>query len=350
MAINNNIYITLFTCFLILSVVSLFINLVYFSLKKKEYPLSKWKPILIAIHIFTGIFLIIGTPFFIVNESEIVMISFVQYIAPIITFNISTGFFIISLIIFLIPFLESNENTITLEGPSHINSKKGSIHIGTVLKGNSKKQKFFLNIKDLAHHVFVCGATGTGKTNFLQNFLINFSTEYKIPFFLVEFKGEYHHLQEHIKDLVILKPGEDFSINIFDPEGSNPEIHAERIFDILKSGKFLESNNADFSPQMEKVLVEILVKICKKEEFRCWSSFEQACVDFLKDNKSKIPMLSQTIISVKNRIRRFSKGPLKAMFEGNQRIDVNELFNRNILLDLSSIIRLGGRRRTPCFF
>ena len=348
MADNNNIYITLFTLFLILSIVSLLINLIYFSLKKKEYPLTKWKSIIVIIHNFTGILLISGTPFFIVNESESIMISFVHYIAPIITFNISTGFFILSLIIFLIPFLESNDNTITLEGPSHMTSKKGSIHIGTVLKGNSKKQKFFLNIKDLAHHVFVCGATGTGKTNFLQNFLINFSTQYEIPFFLVEFKGEYHHLQEHIKDLVILKPGEDFSINIFDPEGSNPEIHAERIFDILKSGKFLDSN--EFSPQMEKVLVEILVKICQNEKFRCWSSFEQACVDYLKDNKSKIPMLSQTLISVKNRIRRFSKGPLRAMFEGNQRIDVKELFNRNILLDLSSIIRLGGEKEDALFF
>jgi hypothetical protein len=61
-------------------------------------------------------------------------------------------------------------------------------------------------------------------------------------------------------------------------------------------------------------------------------------------------MLSQTLISIKNRIRRFSKGPLKAMFEGNQRIDVKELFNRNILLDLSSIIRLGGEKEDALFF
>ena len=105
MADNNNIYITLFTLFLILSIVSLLINLIYFSLKKKDYPLTKWKPIIVTIHIFTGILLVSGTPFFIVNESETIMISFVQYIAPIITFNISTGFFLLSLIIFLIPFL-----------------------------------------------------------------------------------------------------------------------------------------------------------------------------------------------------------------------------------------------------
>jgi len=349
MLINNNIYITLFIWFLILSLLSFWINLIYYFLKRKEYPLSKWKSIIIAIHIFTAILLIVGIPFFLLNKSDDIMISFGYYILPITTFNISTGFFIVSLIIFLIPFIETNKNSIALENPSYINSKNGSIYIGTVLKGPSKKQKFFLSLKDLERHMFVVGATGTGKTNFLQNFLINLTKCHNIPFFLAEFKGEYHHLQKKINDLIILKPGEDFSINIFDPEGSNPEIHAERIFDILKSGKFLDSN-AEFSPQMEKVLVEILISICQNEEYRCWSSFEEACVNYLKDNKMNIPMLSQTLISVKNRIRRFSKGPLRAIFEGAERFEISELFKRKVLLDLSSIIRLGGEKEDALFF
>ena len=81
--------------------------------------------------------------------------------------------------------------------------------------------------------MFVCGATGTGKTNFLQHFLINFTKRYKIPFMLVEFKGEHHFLQKKIENLLIIRPGEKFSINIFNPEGALPEVHAERIFDIL---------------------------------------------------------------------------------------------------------------------
>ena len=90
--------------------------------------------------------------------------------------------------------------------------------------------------------MFICGATGTGKTNFLQHFLINFTRNYKIPFMLVEFKGEYHFLQKKIEKLLIIRPGENFSINIFNPEGIIPVIHAERIFDILKSGKFLDDS------------------------------------------------------------------------------------------------------------
>ena len=89
---------------------------------------------------------------------------------------------------------------------------------------------------------------------------------------LVEFKGEYHYLQNEIEDLLIIKPGENFSINIFDPEGSNPEIHAERVFDILKSGQFLD-DDSDYSPQMEKVLVDILKIACSSEARQNWEDF-----------------------------------------------------------------------------
>jgi hypothetical protein len=258
-------------------------------------------------------------------------------------------FFLISLITFLIPFLETEEHIINLETPSYLNSKKGSIRIGRVLKGNKKKYSFSLTINDLEKHMFICGATGTGKSNFLQNFLINFTKHHKIPFFLVEFKGEYHFLQNKIDDVVILWPGINFSINIFNPEKTSPIIHAERIFDILKSGQFLD-DNSDYSPQMEKVLVDVLTNVCENKNSQNWAGFERKCEEYLNHNQKNIPMLKQTLISIKNRIRRFSKGPLKVLFDIDNELEVNELFNRNIILDLSSIIRLGGEKEDALFF
>lgn len=155
----------------------------------------------------------------------------------------------ISLILFSITLLETDEILITLGCPSFSDTKKGSIRIGNVLKGNKKKSDFHLSINDLEKHMFICGATGTGKSTFLQNFLIAFKKHYNFPFFLVEFKGEYHFLQNKIENVLILWPGINFSINIFNPGKANPIIHAERIFDILKSGQFLD-DNAEFSPQI----------------------------------------------------------------------------------------------------
>ncbi|GAH27700.1 unnamed protein product, partial [marine sediment metagenome] len=217
------------------------------------------------------------------------------------------------------------------------------------LRGASKKYNFSLSINDLEKHMFICGSTGTGKSNFIQNFLINFSKLYNKPFFLVEFKGEYHFLQDKLKDLLILWPGENFSINIFDPVGANPKIHAERIFDILKSGQFLD-DSAEYSPQMEKVLIDILTEVCENKNRQSWDGFKDCCEIYLDNNRNKIPMLKQTLISLKNRIRRFSIGPMKAIFDTNTTLSVSNLFNQKVILDLSSIIRLGGEKKDALFF
>ena len=134
--------------------------------------------------------------------------------------NISVVLFGISSLTFYSSFKNKEEHIIGLETPSRLEANKGTIKIGNVLKRAKKKHKFYLSIHDLEKHMFICGATGTGKSNFLQSFLINFAKRYEIPFFLVEFKGEYHFLQKRIEDLLILWPGENFSINIFNPENS----------------------------------------------------------------------------------------------------------------------------------
>ncbi|UCD02255.1 MAG: ATP-binding protein [Promethearchaeota archaeon] len=315
----------------------------------RKYYLSRIKILIFVILICTTIFLFFNLPFFIIYDSDSFIDKKDGFFIPTILFNLANILHSASVILYLLTFLKSDESVIDLEIPLQLRNKKGNIPIGRILKGKAKRQKFYLSLKDLEKHMFICGATGTGKSNFLQNFLINFKKIYKIPFFLVEFKGEYHFLQKKIDGVLILWPGENFSINIFNPGEVSPIIHAERIFDILKSGKLIDENS-EFSPQMEKVLVEILVKVCENKNFQNWKGFEYFCKDYLKKNKNSIPMLNQTLISIKNRIRRFSIGPLKSLFEKKNEITIDSLFKRNILMDLSSIIRLGGEKEDALFF
>ncbi len=332
-----------------LSLISLCVNIIFYIYKKKKYYLSRIKVLIFGILICTTISLIANIPFFIINSAEPFLEKKQGYIIPTVLFNLANIQYSFSVILFLLSFLQGDENIINLEIPTKLSNKKGNIPIGRILKGKAKKKKFNLALKDLEKHMFICGATGTGKSNFLQNFLINFKKVHDIPFFLVEFKGEYHFLQKNIQDVLILWPGQNFSINIFNPENVSPIIHAERIFDILKSGKLLDESS-EFSPQMEKVLVEILVKVCGNKDYRSWKGFEHWCNEYLKNNKNIIPMLSQTLISIKNRIRRFSVGPLKALFEKKNEINIYYLFKKNVIIDLSSIIRLGGEKEDALFF
>ena len=337
--------------FLSLSLISFFVNFIFYIYKLKKYYLNRIKVLILGIIIFNTIFLIVNLPFFILNNSDSFLDKNQGFFIPTIIFNLANILYFLSIILFFLSFLHNDENIIDLEIPNLLRNKKGNIPIGRILKGKAKKQKFYLALRDLEKHMFICGATGTGKSNFLQNFLINFKKVYDIPFFLVEFKGEYHFLQIYIDNVLILWPGENFSINIFNPENVNPIIHAERIFDILKSGKFLDEGPAkEYSAQMEKVLVEILVKVCESTEHQNWKGFEYFCQEYLKKNRNQIPMLAQTLVSIKNRIRRFSVGPLRALFENKIELNIYDLFKKNIIMDLSSIIRLGGEKEDALFF
>jgi len=335
--------------FFVLTSISLIINLVYYFYKKRGYTSSKIKFFILVGFFITIIFLLSEFPLFLLQDSDYVLENFPYYIAEVFSFNITVIFFCCSIILYLLNCFKIDKSLIELEIPSNKASKDGSIKIGRIIKGNSKKYNFLLSFKDLEKHMFICGSTGTGKSNFVQNFLINIMKQFKKPFFLVEFKGEYHFLQENIKDLIILWPGENFSINLFDPLGANPKIHAERIFDIIRSGQFLD-DKAEYSPQMERVLIDILTQVCENKDLRSWEGFQECCGVYLKNERDKIPMLKQTLISLNNRIRRFAVGPMRAVFDSNSRLTVSQLFDKKVILDLSSIIRLGGEKEDALFF
>ncbi|MBN1803499.1 MAG: ATP-binding protein [Candidatus Lokiarchaeota archaeon] len=236
---------------------------------------------------------------------------------------------------------------ITMDIPSKWKSK-GTIRLGKVFYKNNTKHPFFLNLEDMAQHVFVCGITGTGKSNFMQNLLLQFSRQHgEVPFLLVEFKGEYQHLQSSIDDLLILKPGVNFSINIFNPERSDPHIHAERIYQIFESGGLLE--NVDYTPQMERVFVDILNKVVENKKNRSWKRFQDIAQQYASDEHNNDITFKKSVVAIENRIRRYSVGTLKHIFD-KKSLDVRELFKHKVLLDLSSIIRLGGEKEDALFF
>jgi predicted NACHT family NTPase len=189
--------------YLILILILAGLNIVFFISQKKENSAIKLKILIIILLLIS-------------------IIIFISASLPLLCF---------STILFLYSLNNTKEDVIRLRKPSFFKSRKGRIKIGRAMEKTHKKHKFILSLKDLEKHMFICGATGTGKSNFVQNFLINFSKRYNIPFLLVEFKGEYQFLQKKIDNLLIIRPGENFSINIFNPEGSLPGKGFSRDFD-----------------------------------------------------------------------------------------------------------------------
>ncbi|MEE9378531.1 MAG: DUF87 domain-containing protein [Candidatus Lokiarchaeia archaeon] len=269
---------------------------------------------------------------------------------------ISNGLLFLSFICFLPSILSSQKNQIELPYPNRSKAKRGQIDLGRIKFRNKKKYKFKLSISDLERHMFICGSTGSGKTNFHQRFLIRLDNILNVPFLLCEFKGEYTFLQKKIKDVLLLKPGNNFFINIFDPEDTDPKVHAERLFQAFRSGMKFEDK--EFSPQMERVFVDILVQMCKNEKNRNWEAFKRLSKEYLSKNSSIFNgadtrggwTIEQSIFAIENRIRRYCTGTLSEIFVKKIGMKVKDIFNYKVIVDLSSILNLGGDKIDALFF
>jgi hypothetical protein len=269
---------------------------------------------------------------------------------------ISIGLLLLFFIIFFPVLLTNQNNQIELPYPSRYRAKQGQIEMGRIKFLNKKKHKFKLLISDLERHMFICGSTGSGKTNFHQRFLIQLDSILNVPFLLCEFKGEYTFLQKKMKNVLVLKPGFNFFINIFDPEGTNPKVHAERLFQAFRSGMKFEDK--EFTPQMESVFVDILGQMCKDEKNRNWDAFTRLSKNYFS---RRSPLLNkadtrggwtieQSIYAIQNRIRRYCTGTLSEIFVKKVGMKVKDIFNYKVIVDLSSVVNLGGDKIDALFF
>lgn len=190
--------------YFILILLLVLLSVIFFIFKKKEYKARKLKFLIICILVISLLEFFLNLDTYIPSD---VSTSIDDSLLLVIIQMLLSGQFIL----FIYSVFIRDQDVIELECPSLFKSRLGKIEIGKTMKKTRKKHKFFLPINDLERHMFVCGVTGSGKSNFIQNFLINFKKEFEIPFLLVEFKGEYHYLQNIIKNLLIIKPGEYMS-------------------------------------------------------------------------------------------------------------------------------------------
>ncbi|QEE14850.1 ATP-binding protein [Promethearchaeum syntrophicum] len=241
--------------------------------------------------------------------------------------------------------------SLNLKKPDFKDYKNGEINLGTILYNREILRQFKLNIEDLKRHIIIYGQTGTGKTTFLNNFLHHFEKIYpNIHFILFEFKGEYGDLMKDIKSINVIRPGLNFFFNPFDNDIFPKENYVEILFDALKSCQIIESNS-DFSPQMEKVLIDALRIVCSDKNKQSWEYFFKILDSYAKKNKNNIPQLNQTIISITNRLRRYYDGPLKSLFDFSLKTKkISDLLKQNYIIDLGSILNLGGSKEDVIFF
>ncbi len=132
------------------------------------------------------------------------------------------------------------------------------MNIGNIMQNNDEIAPFLLSEKAFERHAFVCGMTGSGKTNTSKKIIETIG----IPFMVIEpVKGEYRSLKGKYEDLDIMTmKADDINSSILQinpfwfPENANIAFHIDSIKTIIASA-------FDLSAAMPNILEQCLYNI-----------------------------------------------------------------------------------------
>ena len=240
------------------------------------------------------------------------------------------------------------------------------IEIGNI--SNKKKltsQRFKLSFDAINSHVFISGATGSGKSNTIKGILKNIN-EQKIPFLVIEpAKSEYKNLLNDIKGLQIFRPGaknDIFRFNpfIFEYSKENLSTTLTKHIDMLKT-TFISAFGM-YGP-MPYILEEAIYKIYEDRGWNLQNESNPYITDMLEadtnrrnllfptmdDLKQKVVEVAESAgyyqdigsnikAALKTRIGNLTLGVKGKIFNSRHCFDSSILFTKPTIIELSNIV------------
>ncbi|ELO5153564.1 ATP-binding protein, partial [Escherichia coli] len=209
-------------------------------------------------------------------------------------------------------------------------------------------QTINLDVNQLASHLFVTGSTGTGKSNTIYELLSQLG-RHNVSFMVIEpAKGEYKHMFGHRNDVRVLGSNAKYSellrINPFRfPDETHVLEHIDRLVEIFtmcwpmyaampailkeailqsysECGWDMVSSVNRFTPALFPTFNDLLVQL-------------KAVID---DSAYSQELKSNYTGSLVTRVKSLTNGLNGLIFCGEE-IDNTELFDRNVIVDLSRI-------------
>lgn len=223
---------------------------------------------------------------------------------------------------------------------------KGELLLGNIFRNEEETDKEArVALSSLKKHVFIAGATGSGKTNTCLNLLIQLH-RHDIPFLIIEpVKGEYRGLKQALPDLRIFTLGDEqiapFRINPFDvPESVKVQTHIDNLKAVFKASYVM------YAP-MPYVLEECLTNVYTKNGWNTLTN-SRGRTPTLSDLYQEIETVCRSLgyepkiimdveAALKTRIRNLMSGAKGIMLNTTNAIPVKELLSYPTILELKSI-------------
>lgn len=213
---------------------------------------------------------------------------------------------------------------------------------------NDLPQTINLDVNQLASHLFITGSTGAGKSNTIYELLSQLG-RHQVPFMVIEpAKGEYKHVFGHRSDVRVLGSNAKYSellrINPFRfPDETHVLEHIDRLVEIFtmcwpmyaampailkeailqsysECGWNMVSSVNRFTPALFPTFNDLLTQL-------------KAVID---DSAYSQELKSNYTGSLVTRVKSLTNGLNGLIFCGGE-IDNAELFDRNVIIDLSRI-------------
>ena len=223
---------------------------------------------------------------------------------------------------------------------------KGDVFIGWQLKNGIKIAPFYIKINDFTKHMVIVGTTGSGKSSLAKiiiDELVNFPD---IKIWIFDFHGEYYNLNS-VECFNVIAPSfnSSIAINMFECP-SDKEDYASFLSKLLI--ELIKTANYEISPQVERI-ISLAVKdtIFSNERnplMFLWYLWKYA-------NIMGMPSPHHAFNAIVNRIRPIFSGiSAKVFWVKKSNVCFHDLINRNILYDLSVLIRVGVYKHNVYLF
>ena len=247
--------------------------------------------------------------------------------------------------------LSSMSNIPIFEIPPERRVSEG-IPLGKVLFNDEAIYPFQLTLEDLRMNVFIMGENDMGKSRLAMNILNQLVGKHpNINWTCFDWKGEYIYLSHFIKNHEILEltPGSNFApveLNMFDPQGSNCEEHAKKVFLIIREVfKDVFTDQSELSSQMESMCKEVLYNVIKQPRLRNLDDFIEELKNYGRYNGYENKTIMESIIILTNSLEKLKQGIINQVINAKKsNIDFDQIIKSKIIFNFSCLLENGARK------
>lgn len=224
--------------------------------------------------------------------------------------------------------------------------------IGNILLYDQELYPLRLSTEDLRLNVFISGLIGMGKSRLSMNILRQLTCNSpSVHWICLDWKGEYAYLAQEIENhsILLFRPGSpsaSLKLNMFDPQQSNSDEHARKLFAIIREVFKSDFNQkSELSTQMESVCKQVIRDVVADPKQRSLNGFIQALKAYAHQHATENRTIIMTVSALLNRFDKFQHGVLKEVLDvTNSNVDFNKLMDTKVVVDLNYILTHGGAK------